>query len=117
MKPTKSFKLRGLRRSAKGTAEAEAGSGTVVAEAGSGSRSFLASLLGCGPVTVGNAGFYGDPRSLKRLVNNPCAILAPFAIFSGFFKTKSIHGVLKNAMFFGGISSLMSLPCYILGKF
>ena len=49
MKPTKSFKLRGLRRSAKGTAEAEAGSGTVVAEAGSGSRSFLESLLGVAP--------------------------------------------------------------------
>ena len=51
MKPTKSFKLRGLRRSAKGTAEAEAeaGSGTAEAEAGSGSRSFLESLWGVAP--------------------------------------------------------------------
>ena len=47
MQPTKSFKLRGLRRSAKGAAEAEAGSGTVAG--GSGSRSFLESLLGVAP--------------------------------------------------------------------
>lgn len=65
MKPTKSFKLRGLRRSAKGAAEAEAGSGTEVAVGGSGSRSFLESLLGVAPipVTVGNAGFMEIPEA------------------------------------------------------